>query len=509
MSGQPPPSHSPGTREGQRKPLIAVMGITGVGKSTFIKAATGLNIKVGHDLYSCTRDVTEFDFDLNGTLVTLVDTPGFNDSSLPDAEILRKIAKWLADVALEDRRLSGILYLQNIQDNRIFGSSLKNLLMFRQLCGENCYENVVLTTNHWSSPPTAQELRNESGYLNDKELWGRMLERKSSTARFDGERKTALSILESLIPKVPRKLQVQEEMVDKGLKLDETMAGKVVNKELEELKAQTAKEKQELEHQLRSEHDKDIKELIERQQKENKETEERIKEQQRVLSAEMKLGLENQLRELKLQQQPQPVQAAPTTARAPSAGDLFEAYGNDDKSRFYQLLANGVDPNSKDSSDVTILERAAIEGETAWVKILLQFGANINYRCPETGRTPLHDAVVSAKEDTAIAILSDPKCNVNVQDRDGKTPLHKACEDPALPSTIEALVAAGANLAIRDKNNRTPLHLAAKGGALTCVKFLVRKGANVHVKDNGNSTPRKLAHVRGHGNTAAFLKSKE
>jgi ABC-type lipoprotein export system ATPase subunit len=32
---------------------IALMGVTGSGKSSFIKTATGIDAGVGHDLFSC------------------------------------------------------------------------------------------------------------------------------------------------------------------------------------------------------------------------------------------------------------------------------------------------------------------------------------------------------------------------------------------------------------------------------------------------------------------------
>lgn len=37
------------------KILIAVMGMTGSGKSTFIKTASQLDVDIGHDLKSCKR----------------------------------------------------------------------------------------------------------------------------------------------------------------------------------------------------------------------------------------------------------------------------------------------------------------------------------------------------------------------------------------------------------------------------------------------------------------------
>jgi ATPase subunit of ABC transporter with duplicated ATPase domains len=43
----------------RRKIYIAVMGVTGAGKSTFIRTASGLEgVDVGHDLKSCERGWT-------------------------------------------------------------------------------------------------------------------------------------------------------------------------------------------------------------------------------------------------------------------------------------------------------------------------------------------------------------------------------------------------------------------------------------------------------------------
>ena len=54
---------------------------------------------VGHDLQSSTAEVHHYiaenhPFDKNRRLI-LVDTPGFDDTSTDDAEILRRIAFWL------------------------------------------------------------------------------------------------------------------------------------------------------------------------------------------------------------------------------------------------------------------------------------------------------------------------------------------------------------------------------------------------------------------------------
>lgn len=101
-----------------KRVLIAVFGMTGTGKTSFIKKAAGevaTQLQQGHDLESCvypsrppvaiifwlipytlgTQDIETVDFKLDGHVVTLVDTLGFDDSRRSDTEILELIADWL------------------------------------------------------------------------------------------------------------------------------------------------------------------------------------------------------------------------------------------------------------------------------------------------------------------------------------------------------------------------------------------------------------------------------
>ena len=93
------------------------MGPTGVGKSSvsisFIAVILQLTwprqlinhiagkpaVKVGHDLESCTSSIEHVIVPHptdSSRRIVLVDTPGFDDTSVPDAEILKQIADWLA-----------------------------------------------------------------------------------------------------------------------------------------------------------------------------------------------------------------------------------------------------------------------------------------------------------------------------------------------------------------------------------------------------------------------------
>lgn len=107
--------------------LPSVMGPTGAGKSTvrfhifliapiftymkFINQLLGrVVVKVGSELKSCTTNLQAVDVPadvVNDKLphqsanqakkLIIVDTPGFDDTSVDDYEILQRVAKWLAD----------------------------------------------------------------------------------------------------------------------------------------------------------------------------------------------------------------------------------------------------------------------------------------------------------------------------------------------------------------------------------------------------------------------------
>ena len=63
----------------------------------FINIASGSQLRVGVGLASCTTEVQlSNEFIIDGRRVILIDTPGFDDTSVSDAEILNRIAVFLA-----------------------------------------------------------------------------------------------------------------------------------------------------------------------------------------------------------------------------------------------------------------------------------------------------------------------------------------------------------------------------------------------------------------------------
>ncbi len=136
-------------------------------------------------------------------------------------------------------KLAGMLYLHRITDRRIQGSALKNLQMFKALCGEASLPNVVLVTTMWnmlgqSADSYDSGVRRENELKTNDHFWGLMEKRGSRIVRHDGDAESALSIVSLLVDKKKRcpPLDIQRQMVDEGKPLDETAAGQVVQKEL-------------------------------------------------------------------------------------------------------------------------------------------------------------------------------------------------------------------------------------------------------------------------------------
>ncbi|KAI4605624.1 hypothetical protein J4E83_010516 [Alternaria metachromatica] len=87
--------------------------------------------------------------DPDDLFIAVMDTPGFNDSRRPDGETLQELAYWLAAAYERKIKLSGIVYLHRITDNRFQGSAVRALSAFKSMCGEEAFCGVVVATTMW------------------------------------------------------------------------------------------------------------------------------------------------------------------------------------------------------------------------------------------------------------------------------------------------------------------------------------------------------------------------
>ncbi|KAI9824186.1 MAG: hypothetical protein M1819_000897 [Sarea resinae] len=233
--------------------LIAVFGMTGTGKTTFIKQLAGeaaSQLRTGHNLESCTQEIETVDFRLDGYDVTLVDTPGFDDSKRSDSEVLTLVADWLGSSYKDETLLSGIIYLHRISDVRMSGSSIKNLRMFRKLCGAENMSKVCLLTTMWDMVDP------QDGSAKERELqgpgfWGTLIASGASIRRHDRKIDSARDVVRSMLVNEPTTIKLQDEIVS-GKTLIETDAGGFINEEILKLQKQHEEDLKVVEEELRS-----------------------------------------------------------------------------------------------------------------------------------------------------------------------------------------------------------------------------------------------------------------
>lgn len=171
------------------------------------------------------------------TKIFFVDTPGFDDTYKSDADILREIANWLSEAYGNDIKLTGIVYLHRILDVRLGGSAMKNLRMFKKLCGEDALPSVVLATTWWTGVDAATGAMRETELATRDSFWAGMIAKGSRMFRQDNGAHSARQIVDYLVRrKRPVTLKIQEELVDEHKTLDETGAGVEVDSQLAQQK---------------------------------------------------------------------------------------------------------------------------------------------------------------------------------------------------------------------------------------------------------------------------------
>ncbi|KAJ6464545.1 hypothetical protein C8R45DRAFT_1174774 [Mycena sanguinolenta] len=207
--------------------MVAVLGSTGTGKSSFIRLVTGDDtVHVGHSLQSDTKQIvyTECFDDTNGQL-TFMDTPGFDDSEgLSDVDILRMIGNDLYSEYGEGKLLNGVIYMYNIANTRVGGVNLRNIRMLEKLVGPNCLGNVVLVTTMWGTVNLADGERREAELRSSDQLFKLLIDAGAQMIRHDSGHQSARRIIEAILGNEPKSLLVQTEL-SSGVPLGKTSAG--------------------------------------------------------------------------------------------------------------------------------------------------------------------------------------------------------------------------------------------------------------------------------------------
>ena len=151
-------------------------------------------------------------------------------------------------------KLSGIIYIHRISDERFTGISVRNFRMFRQLCGDPTLKNVVLVTNMWG------KVTQDRGEARERELTDKhfkaALDKGAQLARHHDTVQSSHDIIRQIMKNDPTAFQIQRELVDERKSINNTAAGEALGEEINRLirhhEAEVKALREELRHALES-----------------------------------------------------------------------------------------------------------------------------------------------------------------------------------------------------------------------------------------------------------------
>ncbi|CAH0381248.1 unnamed protein product [Bemisia tabaci] len=203
---------------------------------------------------------------------------------------------------------------------------------------------------------------------------------------------------------------------------------------------------------------------------------------------------------------------------------LLEAASRNDVAEVRRLLIKGVSPDSTNEDGLTALHQCCIDDNEEMMKVLLEFGANVNAEDSEKW-TPLH-AAATCGHLHLVRYLINSGANLLAVNADGNMP-YDICEDESALDYIEGemarrgvtqelidetrastetqmlhdleiLAKQGKDLEWYDEQGATPLHIAAANGYIRVVEFLLDQHVSTDVRDNDDWQPVHAAACWGH-----------
>jgi hypothetical protein len=124
--------------------------------------------------------------------------------------------------------------------------------------------------------------------------------------------------------------------------------------------------------------------------------------------------------------------------------------------------------------------------------LLIEKGANVNFVCAVTGRTPLHLAVCSCLITEALLKKgANPDVLAPVKgDKGNETPLMNVFYELDAPKGVaELLIKYSKNINLANQLGETALHAAVRQAPLKIIELLVKKGADSTKKNVQGETP--------------------
>ena len=112
--------------------------------------------------------------------------------------------------------------------------------MFRNLCGEGGFKNVVVLTTFWDKVTQEEGTQHETQLKS--QYFKKLVEGGARFMRHDQSPRSAQEVLKHVLTLFPTNVRIQEEIRVEHKRLEETAAGSVYRQEVEELIAKHKKE---------------------------------------------------------------------------------------------------------------------------------------------------------------------------------------------------------------------------------------------------------------------------
>ncbi|MEM8557437.1 MAG: ankyrin repeat domain-containing protein [Bacteroidota bacterium] len=207
--------------------------------------------------------------------------------------------------------------------------------------------------------------------------------------------------------------------------------------------------------------------------------------------------------------------AAPVAPPPP----LVEAVQRGDRDAVQAALGRGADIEAADARGATALLWAALQGDDALVRLLLDAGADLQPPgaiVPDPSRSsyygsPLAAAIARDHLDVLRLLVEEggadvnqPEWNPEAQAYTGWTPLHYAAALGQVDA-LAYLLARGADAEVVDRFGLTPLARAVSSGMDATVRGLLDAGADFTVTDSEGTPLLVSAAAEGHRGTTLLL----
>ena len=179
---------------------------------------------------------------------------------------------------------------------------------------------------------------------------------------------------------------------------------------------------------------------------------------------------------------------------------LWTALGDQNEALLRVLLEGGANVNIERGKGDTPFRVVCTRGLPYFAKILIEAGANYNFKEKSLGKTSLRAAAHFGRTEM-VQLLLDLGLDPDVRDDWGWTPLHVAIN----PETAKALIDGGADIHAKAKDGNKAIHSLVGENMIESVEYLLSLGVDVDTLGKNNMTALHQASIFNHKDAASLL----